>query len=228
MVSNMRLKAAAAAAARALLQGLCCAAVLGSAGLSVADVLPPQAMRAAERLRENADAFDRSDNFCTGKRPREACTISGGPLAGGGEGVCRNLVNSSTGTIDLACRRLEDVDVYRGLPDGGFMGSGAMCGPEHAAAAARGDRPWVCTPQVPMPADRFCRGKAQGAACTIVFRYGGQQAQQPGTCQVVMETQGFYYYGRTELTRDVMRCETAEKPVERTWTDATVWQKLRQ
>jgi hypothetical protein len=224
IVSNMKLSAAV----RALLQGLCCAAVLGSAGLSVADVLPPQAMRAAERLRENADAFDRSDNFCTGKRPREACTMVGSPLAGGGEGVCRNLVNTSTGTIDLTCQRLEQVDVYRDLPSGGFVGSGAMCGPEHAAAAARGDRPWVCKPVVPMPADRFCRSKPVGAACTVEYRYGSQQGQQPGTCQVVTETQGIYFYGRTELSRDVVRCEAADKPVERTWTDATWWQKLKQ
>ena len=46
-----------------------------------ADVLPPQAIETEHRLRENPQAFDRADQFCTGRSVGDACQMPGTALA---------------------------------------------------------------------------------------------------------------------------------------------------
>lgn len=206
------------------------AAALAAAQAGVfADVLPPQAAEAARRLRENPQSFDRVDNFCQGRKPGAACTIDGSHFAGGGEGRCESAINRSSNTIDLSCQRTANVFIDDGLPDGGFVADSSLCSsPEDVQAAARGQRPWNCTPLPATPADRFCRGKPKGAACTVTLSYDGRVEQHPGVCNAVTERQGFYYMGRRTMTREVIRCEPPQAPAARTWTDATWWQKLTQ
>lgn len=194
---------------------------------SWADLIPPQAQAAAQRLRDNPQSFDRTDNYCQDRKPGAACTIAGSRLAGGGEGVCENRVNSSLGSIDLLCRRSNEVSIDRGLPEGGFVADSDLCKPSDTEAW-EGKRPWNCRPLKPAPADRFCRDQAVGASCVVSLRYQGQLEQQTGVCKTVTEEEGFYYMGRRVKTREVIRCEAVDAPAPRSWIDATVWQKLRQ
>jgi hypothetical protein len=70
-----------------------------------ADLLPPQAVEAAKRLADNPCAFDRTYEYCKGKKVADACTLPGNLFAGGGEGVCKNQLTRWASTIDLNCVR---------------------------------------------------------------------------------------------------------------------------
>lgn len=198
---------------------------------AAADLLPPQAHEAAMRLRANPDAFDRIDNFCSDKKRGDACTIPGSVLAGGGEGVCKNELNRSTFTIDLSCEREGRVAIDRKLPEGGFVHDDSLCR-QQAKEAASGNVPpgesrWNCAPLDPMPADRFCQGKAAGNACAVELRYQGTTQTHEGVCKQVREFSGFYYQGRRTATREVIRCEP-ETAVTRTFSPVSWWKKLLQ
>jgi hypothetical protein len=115
-----------------------------------ADVLPPQAIETEHRLRENPQAFDRADQFCTGRSVGDACQMPGTALAGGGAGVCRNGIDSSRTRIDLRCERTAKVSLERGLPAEGFVLPAYFCeNPEGAAIArSRGSPPTIVSVRV--------------------------------------------------------------------------------
>ena len=207
--------------------GLVLAALWWLHGLAMADLIPPQAEAAAKRLQDRPRSFDRADNFCLNKKPGAACTIAGSHLAEGGEGVCDNRINTSLGSIDLVCLRTAEVEIDRGLPEGGFVADKVLCDPADRLAW-EGKQPWNCKPLQPRPADRFCQGKAVGASCTVSLRYQGQPEQHEGICRTVTEEQRYYYAGNRVRSREVIRCESAEEPAQRSWHDATWWQKLWQ
>ena len=213
----------------ALLLGACCLA--GAHTSALADVLPPQAIDAVTRLKDNPNAYDRVDDFCNGKKKGDACTLPGNLFEGGGEGRCINELNRSTFTLDMSCQRPGSVVIERGLPDEGFLHDDDLCRQQAKEQATENGAPttarWNCKPLDPMPTDRFCRGKAVGSACTVELRYQGQRSQADGTCQQFTEKQGFYYQGRRIMTREVIRCEPP-RTVTRTFTPATWWQKLTQ
>lgn len=213
----------------ALLLAACCAAAVYLP--AYADVLPPQALDAATRLKDNPNAYDRVDNFCNGKKKGDACMLPGNLFEGGGEGTCVNEINRSTYVLEMSCQRPGSVYLDRKLPEEGFVHDEGLCRQQAQEQAAAGGASvpsrWNCKPLDPMPADRFCQGKAVGNACSVELRYQGKFSQADGTCQQVTEKQGFYYQGRRLMTRDVIRCEPL-RTVTRTYTPATWWQKLTQ
>lgn len=202
-----------------------CLAVSLNYGLAWADLLPPPAEPAIKRLERNRNAFDRSDQFCAGKFRGDACAILGSRLAGGGEGVCENEINRAAFTIDLYCKRTGLAVIERGLPEGGFVAEAMLCAGADANADA--PRPWNCTPLAEIPADRFCRGKSVGQACTVAMSYDGTPEQHEGICREATQHEGFYYQGRRIATRQVILC-MAPEAIERSYRDASWLEKLRQ
>lgn len=192
---------------------------------AAADVLPPQAAGAVERLLRNPNAFDRTDQFCAGKRRGDACTITASPLAGGGAGVCKNELNRTSFTIDLSCERSGSYVLDRGLPEGGFVGDASLCA--NPAATVPSGAPYSCKPLQPMPVDRFCAGKPVGSACSAEISRDGVRETHPGVCRTVEEQRGFYFQGRRVATREVVRCE-AEGSFERIYTPVGWFEKLFQ
>lgn len=195
--------------------------------LATADVLPPQAASAAERLRSNPRAFDRFDNFCAGKKSGDACVIPGTAFAGGGKGRCENDINRKIYTIDLHCVREGYVDIERQLPEGGFVHDADLC---RGAATHDAEEPapkWNCTPLTPTPTDPFCKGKSVNSACTVELTYKGALQRDEGVCKEIVESERFYYQGHREATRKVIQCMPKEE-VTRSFTPASWWQKLLQ
>lgn len=176
---------------------------------AIADVLPPAVADAEQRLRANPKAYDRVDEFCAGKKPQAACVIPGSVFAGGGAGTCRNGINRGEGTIDLACVRNDEVAIDRRLPEGGFVSDERLCraAEEEARAYNRPARRVNCKPIVPTPADRFCKGVAPGAACTVELNYQGRVERHEGVCKQITESEHFYYFGPQTAKREVIRCE---------------------
>ena len=115
-----------------------------------ADVLPLQAIETEQRLRENPQAFDRADQFCSGRRVGDACQMPASALAGGGAGICRNGIDSSRTRIDLHCERTAKVSLARGLPSEGFVLPAYFCETPEGAAIAR-SRGFSCTPAAHPP-----------------------------------------------------------------------------
>lgn len=189
------------------------------------DVLPPRAAEAAERLRRNPDAFDRTDQFCKGRRRGDACEIAASPLAGGGAGTCRSAIDRAGSTIDLSCERADGYVLDRGLPEGGFVGDASLCA--NPAATVPSGAPYSCKPLQPMPVDRFCAGKPVGSACSAEISRDGVRETHPGVCRTVEEQRGFYFQGRRVATREVVRCE-AEGSFERIYTPVGWFEKLFQ
>lgn len=182
------------------------ALLLGSlAQPALADLIPPQVAAARERLHANPEVFDRTDQFCAGKTRDKACTIDGSTFSGGGAGVCRSEITDSGASIDLVCRRSSEPVIDRRLPDGGYVNDPGMC----AASRQPGysGPPVNCKPTVPTPADRFCREKAAGSACTVELIYEGKTETHEGICNQVTESTGFYYQGRRSAVRQVIRCD---------------------
>jgi hypothetical protein len=206
------------------------AMVMGSAGQAPsarADVLPPQAAEAQQRLRENPNAFDRVDAFCAGRKVGAACTMPGDALAGGGTGVCRNGLDATRRQIDLRCERRAAVTIERGLPAGGFTLPAAICAdPEGAEAARR--QGYGCTPPAQPPQDRFCAGRAVGAACMAELTVDGKPVRNAGVCSRVTESAPrFYFRGWQVAQREVVQCMSA-KPVAHDMKPLSWWQKVRQ
>jgi hypothetical protein len=192
---------------------------------ATADVLPPRAAEAAERLRRNPDAFDRTDQFCKGRRRGDACEIAASPLAGGGGGTCRSAIDRAGSTIDLSCERADGYVLDRGLPEGGFVADASLCA--GTAGQPPAGAPYACRPLQPMPVDRFCAGRPVGAACSAEISRDGARETHPGVCRTVEEQRGFYFQGRRVATREVVRCE-ATSSFERVYTPVGWWEKLFQ
>lgn len=201
-------------------------AVSGTLPRAQADLLPPGAQQAQQRLRDNPKAFDRADTFCAGRKVGAVCTIPGDVLAGGGAGICRNALDATGTQIDLSCERSAKVVIDRQLPAGGFAVAPELCASEEGASVVRG-LGYACKPAAEPLRDRFCAGRAAGAACSVTLTVDGKPAQATGVCTPLTErSASFYFRGRHTATRSVLRCESA-KPVERRYTPATWWQKAR-
>lgn len=200
-------------------------AALVLAATAAADVLPPQAAEAAQRLRSNPNAFDRTDQFCADKRPGDACAIPGSMLANGGAGECRNAIDRRSFTIDLYCARTASIVIERGVPDGGFMVDARTCASFAGQPLPEG---LTCTPPTAMPVDRFCTGKDVGASCTAELRQDGAATIEAGRCTVSEEVRDFYMRGRGQATRQLVLCAALEAPIERVFTAVPWFQKLLQ
>lgn len=181
---------------------------------AMADLLPPAARDAAERLLKNKNAFDNVDSFCAGKKPGAACTMPGNPFGGGGDGICKNELNRSSNLIDLTCQHKELVFVFDPqLPEGGFVLEPMLCGNGLDLGSQ-----FTCKPTLPPPPDRFCKEKKVGDACQAEVSVDGKRQFYPGICQKVSEKAGYYFQGRRTASREVIRCEPPEKvehPVQR-------------
>lgn len=81
-----------------------------------ADIIIPKVQDARDRLKSNPDVYDRVDNLCQGKNPKDRCTISGPVISGGGEGTCINALTNDT--IDLMCVRTKYVIIDKQIPFG--------------------------------------------------------------------------------------------------------------
>jgi hypothetical protein len=186
-----------------------------------ADVIPPQEYDARQRLRESPDIFDRTDNYCQGKKPRMACVIAGSTFAGGGEGTCVNQV-ADGGVIDLSCVRNENIEIDRKLPVDGFVADESVCAAYHGEMDGQ---KYNCTPLNPTPADQFCKGRPVGGACTVVLTYKGKQEKHAGVCRKITQSESYYHWGHRTMTREVIQCEPPAIP-ERTYTPVDWKQKL--
>jgi hypothetical protein len=192
-----------------------------------ADVLPPQAIETEHRLRENPQAFDRADQFCTGRSVGDACQMPGTALAGGGAGVCRNGIDVSRTRIDLRCERAAKVSLERGLPAEGFVLPAYFCENPEGAAIVR-SRGFSCTPAAQPPHDRFCQGRGIGAACTALLTVDGTPVRDAGVCARITESAPrFYFRGWQIARREVVNCVSPE-PIERRYKDVSWWQKVWQ
>jgi hypothetical protein len=190
-------------------------------------VLPPQAIETEHRLRENPQAFDRADQFCTGRSVGDACQIPGTALAGGGAGVCRNGIDVSRTRIDLRCERTAKVSLERGLPAEGFVLPAYFCENPEGAAIVR-SRGFSCTPAAQPPHDRFCQGRGIGAACTALLTVDGTPVRDAGVCARITESAPrFYFRGWQIARREVVNCVSRE-PIEHRYKDVGWWQKVRQ
>lgn len=215
----------AARGALSLLAAL--AATLPSAPALRADVLPPRQLEAEQRLRENPKAFDRVDGFCAGRAVGAACTLPGTALAGGGAGLCRSSVTLPEGLIDLRCERTTRVVIDRGLPTTGFVLPPHVCTVPEGAEAAR-SRGYGCTPAPQPTVDRFCRGRAVGAACEVALTVDGKPMRDAGVCARVTESAPrFYFRGWQVAKREVIQCVSAQ-PVQHELKPLSWWQKVRQ
>lgn len=159
--------------------------VMGMVCLSAflsADVISPMVQATRDRLSNNPNIYDRVDNFCQGKKPRDACTISGPVISGGGEGTCINAqTNSYSTTIDLSCVRTKYVEIDRQLSESGLK-------------------------------DRFCTFVKIGNPCVLEFVYEDKKQKGMGTCNVQIETNRYYYQGYHENSRSTIQCQPEPLP----------------
>lgn len=163
-----------------------------------ADVISPTVQVARDRLKNNPDVYDRVDNFCQGKKPKDRCTISGPVVSGGGEGICINdQTNRYSDTIDLGCIRIQNARIDRDIPDG------------------------------EMKSDRFCKGKKVESSCKIEFTYDDTRQTADGTCSLKIETERYYNQGYHERSRSTIQCQPEPLP-ERTYTPISFIKKLMQ
>jgi len=207
-----------------VLSALLASAVLAPAAR--ADVIPPGAREAEQRLRDDPKTFDRADQFCAKRSVGAACTLPGDALAGGGAGICRNGLDASRTQIDLRCERTAKVVIDHGLPAGGFSLPAYFCEVPEGAAVAR-ERGYGCKPPTELPHDRFCAGRGAGAACEAALTVDGKPVRNAGVCARVTESAPrFYFRGWQVATRDVLQCISA-KPVVRDLKPVSWWQKVR-
>ncbi len=177
-----------------------------------ADVLPPQVVDVGLRMQRHPNLVDRIERHCSDRKPGDACVLPGTPFSGGGAGSCKRTLNTQVLTIDLVCDVESRVIIDRQLPgdDVGWVHDASLC--RHPEDMAPGFL--NCKPLATPPVDVFCRDKAVGAACVAEMRITGRGGMHrfPGVCARVTERQGFYYQGRREMTRDVIRCEAPALP----------------
>jgi hypothetical protein len=199
-----------------------------------ADVIPPHVREARDRLQANPNTYDLADQFCTGKKRGDSCTLSGTPLEGAGSGLCQPEI---AGKIQLTCIRNANVTIDRQIPAGGFVSNDWAC-QRYLQAVSRGQplptRPSDCEPPAQPVTDRFCRGVVAGNPCMAEVQIDGRTELNPGVCKEATEYGpepggGSYsgYGGRRGPVRSVLKCEPA-KVVEHVYSPASWLDKLRQ
>jgi hypothetical protein len=188
------------------------------------DVVPTRVIELQQRHADNPKIYDRMDNYCKDKKPGMDCVIPGSTFSGGGKGSCRTEINRLNDTIDLACQRTGQVELDRKLPEGGFYYEPNLC-KEHPGCVNDCPPTWYCTPQTEIPHDQFCQGNREGGSCTVELTYQNKIERHPGTCNVVEESEDFYYQGHNTAHRLVVRCEPPHLP-ERTYTPAKWYKKV--
>lgn len=207
-----------------------CLLILGWHVLASADVLPPQAADAAERFRNNPGAFDRTDQWCEGKRVDGACQVDGNAFEGGGPGICERDLNRRDYQIDLHCVVKPAPRIERAIPDGPWQADADVC-----ALAARSDsvaqtvrsQGWACT-EPPVLSDRFCKGVEAGQRCVAEVSLGDRVQRFDGVCRRQLDTKGTYFQGRRTLTRPVVSCEPEHPAPAATLKPVSAWRKLFQ
>lgn len=205
---------------------------LATLGLpALADVLPPEGASALMRLRDNPQAFDRTDEYCLDKKVGHACSIPGDTFAGGGAGSCKNAFNRSAMRIDLSCVRDLQVRIDRQLPESDFILSDATLCEDFAQMkknGVAGPEELSCTPPPTPPVDRFCAGKAVGASCRALLTVDGAQQDFPGICREVEQTRSVYLQGRRKAVRTVILCQPPEPLPPRSYAPVSWWSRLLQ
>ncbi len=211
-------------------QILCAFALLAWQLVAHADVLPPQAADAAERFRNNPGAYDRTDEWCEGRRVDAACQITGNAFEGGGPGICERDLNRRDYQIDLRCVLKPTPRIERAIPDGPWQADADVC-----ALAARSDsaaqtvraQGWLCA-EPPVLADRFCKGVEVGQRCVAEVPIDGRVQRFDGVCSRQLDTKGTYFQGRRTLTRPVVSCEPEHPVPASTLKPVSAWRKLFQ
>lgn len=199
------------------------------AGAACADLISPRLADAQSRLHANPHTYDQVDQFCSGKKRDDACSIPGSAFEGGGPGICKTGINNNA-VIDMVCVQKASVVVDRQISDGGYVADDRLCEPYRAAlasGAALPKQPWNCAPPPKALTDQFCRSAAAGEACTAVVSVDANPERHPGVCNSVLQTENFYYQGRRQATRSVLMCMPASKLV-RQFLPASWLQKLKQ
>lgn len=183
-----------------------------------ADVISPEASEAQSRFRDSPGAYDRTDQYCRGHGIDEACRIPGTPLQGGGRGTCRREIDDGDQQINLVCTLEPLPQIRRELPEGAWRADQELC-------TAGTDASYVCEePEV--VADRFCRGRAEGQACSAEVAVGAQRGEHAGVCRLGREYRSPYFRGRRSVSRPVLTCEAATPLPAREWFPLSWWQKL--
>lgn len=178
-----------------------------------ADLIPPPSRMLKERLHQDAGFYDQADQFCLGKALGERCIVTGGPLAGGGEGVCRRRLDKYEQSAMAECVVNDRPIVDRQVPASPYQLSQMAC---QMASGSREYRermaqyPAGCEP-VPVVADRFCRGRRVGDACVALVRVGNAEVDNPGHCRIHTERRQLSEY--ESLSRDILTCDVANTVV---------------
>lgn len=199
------------------------------AGAACADLISPRLADAQSRLHANPQTYDQVDQFCSGKKRDEACSMPGSAFEGAGPGVCKTDINNNA-VIEMACVQTATVAVDRRIPDGGYVADERLCQPYQAALAAGRPppkQPWNCTPPAQALTDQFCAMAAAGDACTAEAVVDARRERHPGVCTSVIQTENFYHQGRRQATRSVLMCMPTSKIV-RQFSPASWLQKLKQ
>lgn len=185
-----------------------------------ADVISPESVSAVQRLGNNPNAFDQVDNFCLGKKPKDACLIPGSIIAGGGKGICVNEVSRGAGAITMSCVRQGTLKIDRDIP----------CHPHDLSNSnnrlAKIEVPVFCESMLPIPTDKFCRDKKIGNPCTVKFIFEGKAGVNEGVCIEKEEVVG-EHHPHAYVTRKVISCESQEK-IKRQYTTVPLREKLFQ
>lgn len=184
-----------------------------------ADVLLPAEVDAHDRFRKQPDVWDRTDQYCDGRKVNDVCHIPGTKLAGGGAGVCKRVLEDRSSYVDLKCDLDDPIYFDRKYPDGKFQLINRECSKEDSNR-------WSCEPP-PRIADQFCTGKNEGDACTVAYRQAAKRSgSEDGRCRPDTETREGYWQGRLTLSRPVLSCQAIQPlpPVE--MRPVSTWKKL--
>ena len=187
-------------------------------GLAGAQDLSPLEAKTQARYQASDLAFDRSDRHCEGRLPEARCRVPGTPLAGGGEGLCVREIDADREHINLRCKVIPGPDIRRDIPDGPFVAPSLVCTEREQ---------WLCETPPPTP-DRFCAGKAPGAACTAEYTLHGEKRSEAGVCTPGEATEQAYLMGAWTLRRPLLTCEAAAPVPPPEWRPLTWWQRLWQ
>ena len=193
-----------------------------------ADVMPPEAEAAGERMQKDPKALDRADSYCADKAIGAACLIPGNVFEGGGAGKCERRIDHEAFTIDLRCNLPAWPEIERGLPSGPYQIDESACRSLAADPQQKETlkgQGMVCD-AVPTVADRFCAGRSAGAACNAEMRVAEQRESHAGVCHEVKEGMLLYYEGRREATRSVLQCDPAKSTPEPVIKPIGLWRKL--
>ena len=201
--------------------------LLACSVIASADLIPPPSRMLKERLRQDAGFYDQADQFCRGKALGDRCLVSGAPLDGGGEGVCRRRLDEYEQHALAECVVNDKPMVDRQVPSSPYQLS------EMACQMARGSReyrermaqyPAGCEP-VPLVADRFCQGRREGDACVASVRVGKVEIDNPGRCRIHTERRQLAEY--ESMSRDILTCRAVSTVVREFRSSSPPAQKSR-